>query len=67
MISLNIKKNVKYSICSCGLSKKMPYCDNEHRKFNQVNNTNYKSIKIIPSESICVKLDCNTWKKDKNE
>ena len=41
------KKNVKYSICSCGLSKKIPYCDNAHREFNLENSTQYKSIKIF--------------------
>ena len=35
---IKIKKNVKYSICSCGYSKKIPYCDNQHRIYNQKNN-----------------------------
>ena len=30
---IKIKKNVKYSICSCGKSDKLPYCDNNHRKY----------------------------------
>ena len=43
---IKLKKNIKYSICSCGLSKKMPYCDNAHRDYNKINNTNYKSVKV---------------------
>ena len=43
-IKLNAGK--KYSICSCGYSKKLPYCDNQHRIYNQKNKTEYKSIKV---------------------
>ncbi len=47
-IRIKIKKNVNYSICSCGYSKTLPYCDNQHRLYNQKNNTDYKSVKIYP-------------------
>ena len=67
MISIKIKKNVKYSIYSCGLSRKLPFCDNEHRKYNQENNTKYKSIKIIPSKDISIKLGSSRWPKNENE
>ena len=29
-IRIKIKKGVKYSICTFGLSEKMPFCDNKH-------------------------------------
>lgn len=58
---MKVKKNVKYSICSCGLSKKLPYCDNAHREFNENNNTNYKSIKIISSNNVKIKINCSNW------
>ena len=61
MNSMEVKKNVKYSICSCGLSKKLPYCDNAHREFNENNNTNYKSIKIISSNNVKIKINCSNW------
>ena len=64
MISIKIKKNVKYSICSCGLSRKLPFCDNEHRKYNQENNTNYKSIKIISEKDTNIKIKCSNWLKN---
>ena len=38
-IRIKIEKNVKYSICSCGYSKKIPFCDNQHRLYNKKNNT----------------------------
>ncbi len=31
---IKVKKDTKYSICSCGKSKVLPYCDNEHREYN---------------------------------
>ena len=44
-IRLKIKKGVKYSICTCSLSNKMPFCDNAHRSYNAKNNADYKFIK----------------------
>ena len=58
---IKIKKNVKYSICSCGYSKKIPYCDNQHRIYNQKNNINYKSEKIYANEDIEIELTCSNW------
>ena len=62
-IKLNAGK--KYSICSCGLSKKMPFCDNAHREYNMKNNTDFKSVKIIPDEDIVVNLSSSRWNLDK--
>ena len=47
MKKIKIHKGRKYSICSCGLSNILPLCDNAHRKYNEDNKTNYKSVKII--------------------
>jgi CDGSH-type Zn-finger protein len=41
MRKITIHKGKKYSICSCGLSKLLPFCDNKHRAYNQENKTNY--------------------------
>ena len=60
-IKLSVKASKKYSICSCGLSKSLPFCDNEHRAFNKINNTNYKSVKIFPSEDTELKLKSSNW------
>ena len=46
-MKIKILPKKKYSICSCGLSKIIPFCDNAHRVHNCKYNTNYKSVKII--------------------
>ena len=60
-INLLVKASKKYSICSCGLSKSLPFCDNEHRLFNEKNKTKYKSVKIFPSEDTNLKLKVSNW------
>ncbi len=62
-IKLNAGK--KYSICSCGLSNKMPFCDNAHREYNTKNNTDFKSVKIIPDKDVVVNLSSSRWNLDK--
>ena len=61
MHKIKLKKNKIYSICSCGLSKKMPVCDNAHRLFNEKNNTTFKSIKIIPDLDVELLLASSNW------
>ena len=51
----------KYSLCSCGLSKDLPYCDNAHREYNSKNNTNYKSVKVVPSSDTVINVTSSTW------
>ena len=63
MRTIVLEKDKKYSICSCGLSKALPFCDNAHRPFNEKYRTNYKSVKIIPNEKIEVEVSSSTWKK----
>ena len=58
---IQLKKNVKCSICSCGVSKKLPYCDNSHREYNSANGTNYKSIKIFLLDNEEIKISCSNW------
>ena len=50
--NIDLKKNTKYSVCTCGQSKKMPICDNTHREKNKNNKLKYKSIKIISSNDV---------------
>ena len=57
-----LHKEKKYSICSCGLSKDLPFCDNEHREFNERNGTDYKSVKITPQETVEIELNSSNWK-----
>nr|MBC8474196.1 CDGSH iron-sulfur domain-containing protein [Cryomorphaceae bacterium] len=46
MKKIELQKHKKYSICFCGLSKTLPFCDHAHRKYSEKNGTNYKSVKI---------------------
>jgi len=60
-LKLTLKKNIKYSMCSCGLSNKIPYCDNNHREYNKKNNTSYKSVKVLIKEDSVVDIKCSNW------
>ena len=61
MKTIKLYKGKKYSICSCGFSENLPFCDNEHRPYNEKNGTNYKSVKIIAEENIVLNINSSTW------
>jgi len=61
MKKIKLDKGKKHSICSCGLSNILPFCDNEHRKYNEKNKTNYKSVKIISEETTEININSSTW------
>ena len=63
MEKIKIHKGKKYSICSCGLSKQLPFCDNEHREYNALNGTDYKSIKLIAEETTIINFNSSKWAK----
>ena len=62
-IKLNAGK--KYSICSCGISNSLPFCDNKHREFNAENDTEYKSVKITPDNDTTIVVNSSKWNKAK--
>lgn len=62
-MEIQLHKGKKYSFCSCGLSKTLPFCDNAHRSHNEKYKTNYKSVKIISAESTIININSSTWKK----
>ena len=57
----HIKANKKYSVCTCGKSDTLPYCDNSHRILNKENGTNYKSFKVFPEEDTTIWVSSSTW------
>ncbi|MEK6903588.1 MAG: CDGSH iron-sulfur domain-containing protein, partial [Nanoarchaeota archaeon] len=58
-ITLEGKK--KYSFCTCGKSKKIPYCDESHKFCNEQQGTQYASLKIWPQEKTTVTLSSKNW------
>lgn len=61
MKKIALQKEKKYSFCSCGLSKSLPFCDNEHRSYNEQNGTNYKSLKITPNKKVEITINSSNW------
>ena len=60
-VKLKLKANKKYSFCTCGKSDTLPYCDNNHRTFNDDKGTNYKSLKVFPAEDTTICVSSSTW------
>ena len=65
-MKIKLKAGKKYSICSCGISNSLPFCDNSHRKFNAENGTEYKSLKITPTLDTIIEVDSSLWRKLKD-
>jgi len=61
---LTLKKGIKYSLCTCGASQNLPFCDESHKKMNEETNCNYKSLKIIPEEDITIIVSSKNWEKN---
>ena len=61
-MKIKLKADKKYSICSCGLSKALPLCDNSHREFNTINNIEYKSVKITSEKDTIIELTSSRWR-----
>ena len=66
-MEIQLKAGRKYKICTCGLSKTLPFCDNAHREFNAVNKTEYKSVKITPDSDNIIEVTSNRWKSAKEK
>ena len=61
MYKIDFKKNRRYKLCTCGISKALPFCDNEHRDYNIKNNTKFKSVKIISDRDVTIKIESKKW------
>ena len=60
-MQIKLKAKRKYSICSCGLSNVLPFCDNTHREYNSKNKTEYKSVKITPETDTIIEVTSSRW------
>ena len=66
-MEIKLKAGKRYKICSCGLSQTLPFCDNAHREFNAINNTEYKSVKITPDSDTIIEVTSKCWKSNKEK
>ena len=62
-MKIKCKAGKKYSVCSCGLSKSLPFCDNTHREYNISHNTEYKSVKLTPANDTVIQVTSSRWQK----
>jgi len=60
-----LKAGQKYSFCTCGHSKTLPFCDHSHRNVNEETGACYKSLKIWPKEDVTLDLLSKNWKNEK--
>ena len=60
-MEIKLKANKKYSICSCGFSNVLPFCDNTHRENNSIDKTDYKSVKITPEKDTLIRVTSSRW------
>ena len=60
-MEIKLKAGKKYSICSCGFSNVLPFCDNTHREHNSINKTEYKSVKITPEADAKIEVTSSCW------
>ena len=60
-MEIKLKAGKKYSICSCGLSNVLPFCDNTHREYNFTHKTDYKSVKITPEKDTLIRVTSSRW------
>ena len=61
-MNIKLKAGKQYSICSCGLSGSLPFCDNTHRAFNATNDIEYKSVKITSEHDTVIDVTSSRWK-----
>jgi len=67
LMDVKLKAGKKYKICSCGLAKTLPFCDNAHREYNATHNTEYKSVKITPDNDTVIQVISSRWESIKGK
>ncbi len=62
---ISLEAGKQYSICTCGQSKKLPFCDNSHSQINEEKGTNYHSLKICSPINIELTINSKNWHDEK--
>ncbi|MBS3102489.1 CDGSH iron-sulfur domain-containing protein [Candidatus Woesearchaeota archaeon] len=63
-VEINAEAGKKYSFCTCGQSKKLPYCDNSHKQYNIDTGSHYRSFKVFPKQSARMHVSSSNWEKE---
>ena len=58
---IQLKAGKRYSLCSCGKSKVLPFCDGAHKELNEQEGSDYKSIKLFPNSDVEVVVHSASW------
>jgi CDGSH-type Zn-finger protein len=56
-----LKAGKRYSLCPCGKSQALPFCDGAHKAYNEEKGANYKSLKITPDKDLELKIASTAW------
>ena len=59
--TITLLANHKYSLCSCGKSKTLPFCDDTHKVINAEKGTSYRPIKIWPEKDVTLEVYSGNW------
>ena len=58
---IQLKAGKRYSLCACGKSAVLPFCNGAHKELNEQQGSNYKSIKLFPVSDAEVVVHSATW------
>ncbi len=58
-----VKAGQKCSLCTCGTSKALPYCDDSHKKLNDETGSSFRPVKVWPEKDVELKVWCGKWEK----
>lgn len=61
--TISLQAGQKCSLCTCGESRTLPYCDDTHKKVNAEKGTSYRPLKIWPKTEVELEVDCGNWEK----
>ena len=62
-----VKMGKKYYWCSCGESKKQPFCDGSHKKFNEARKTEFHPVEYVNNATEDIMVSFCTCKQTKTQ